>query len=77
MRLENYTRARLSRAFHALLMCLIYIFGEQMSCFKQEDDMVVFVFQKDQSRGMMKDRFKRNQTEKGKLHQKAKTVILA
>lgn len=48
-----------------------------MSCFKQKDDMVVFVFQKDQSRGMMKDRFKKNQTEKGKLHQKAKTVILA
>ena len=44
IRLENYTMARLSRAFCALLMCLISIYGEQMNCFKQSDDMVVFVF---------------------------------
>lgn len=44
MRLEKLHKARFSRAAHIPLMCLTYIYGEQMSCFKQRDDMVVFVF---------------------------------
>lgn len=44
MRLEKLHKTRLSRAAHTPLMCLTYIYGEQMSCFKQWDDMIVFVF---------------------------------